>query len=197
MAFPVAKYWQFVLFFRNTDGSGFSENYYILQADTHDPKTHVSSLLAKRRAFLNSSTNLFALRMSDPGKFRDIILPEIGSPFGVGDIDGLPMAFESGFLFRLQFADNNVRPRVLHGFTNGDMDDQSEFVVGGPTTVTPINTFWAFMISDFKLQLFNQAATTRYPTPFTDHVMEAFQYLHFRQHDIGRPFGLRRGRASP
>jgi len=196
MAFPASKYWHYTLFFRNLDGSGYSESYYNLQAEVADPISVLSEMITKRKAFLNSSHHLFTCRISDPGKHRDIILPPIGTPFGFGDIEGLPMAYESAFLFRLQFDDNNVRPRALHGFTNGDMDDSSEFVVGGPTTVTPINAWWDFMKDGFLMQLFNQTATVRYPTPFTDHKLAGFQYFHFRQHDIGRPFGLRRGRSS-
>jgi hypothetical protein len=197
VAFPASKYWLTTLFFRNSDGSGFSESYYNLQADVPDPTTPLDTMVTNRRNILNSNTHLFGARLSDPGKFRDIILPPIGTSFGVGQVDGMPMAFESAFLFRVAFDDNNVRPRTLHGFTNGDMDEASEFVVAGPTTSASVNTYWNHIKTTFKLILFNQQATTRYPTPFTDHAMVGFQYAHFRQHDIGRPFGLRRGRASP
>lgn len=197
MAFPASTYWQLTLFFKNADASGFSESYYTRQADNPDPTALISDMLTKRKTILNENTELFTMRISDPGKYRDIILPTIGSPFGPGLVAGQPMAYESAFLFRLQFAENNVRPRAFHGFTEGDMDTVSQFIAAGPTTNTAVNAWFAWLIGTYKLCLFNQTATVRYPAPFTNHLLQTFQYFHFRQHDLGRPFGLRRGRASP
>lgn len=196
MAWPPNVFWEVTHFFQTVEASGWSEKQYWLQDDhTLDVKADVLSYSTERKKALNENITITHVRLSDPGKVRDQILITDPGNFGIGNISGQPMAYESALLYRLEFADNIVNTRLLHGFTEGDMGTDGFYLIGGPTGIGAGAVVAEWIAT--KMQSVNQVATGNRPTPYTPKAMQAGYVSHFRSHDIGRPFGLRRGRASP
>lgn len=195
MAWPVG-FMRAVAFFQCPEGGGFSEEYLADEADTPNPSVWAGGILTKRMDMLSDLYILKWVRISRPHDPRTLIrysaAPAIGSHGTITD-DAFERS-EVGALVKFYTSSGRYSTRIFRG-----IKDSACLADGtiSPTDdwYTALGTFLGYVIGTSKIGLINTRAIGTLPA-YTFEKYQASDILRTSTRDMGRPFGLRRGRSA-
>lgn len=182
--------WRCTLFgqSKNVPG-GWSEEYWI-QADTALNAVNLMNQLYPLRAALMSTQYVFTyFRVSDDNIRGDAQIEEISTADGSGLIDAAGAPPEMAALVRFELADRHHAMRFFHGLANNQYDNFFQ--------ILPAINGWdaSFILLRDFLEL-NAVVWSKDFNAATYHnrAIITATYGRVREHRVGRPFRLYRGR---
>ncbi len=191
------QYWDYTMFFESDRGDGWSESYRFKQVDVPDWDVPANSMVGLRLPILCDVHQLVYMRLSDPGKSRDIYplavlstLPAVGQYSTSTTV----MPADGGIKVKCYCDLATYMVRCFHGIANDGLLTDESFPSGG-VILGPTQDFYDDLIAK-KWMITNPYATPHLPA-FADRYVNSVSFGRVMNHKLGRPFGLRPGRSSP
>lgn len=186
---------QGTLFFHAPDGkSGWSEVYWFYGITNYeDLLVALQDVATARLALLTSAHTLVYKRISDMGIRGDAYIDGVNEPGTFGDTETESLPASSCVLMREFNSSYRSSYKYLHGVPEG-IQNNGLIVESATTTsyLAALSSFFDVVIENTWMMLKNDAGTMYNQ----NEIIEIAYSSVIRNHKVGRPFGLSRGRSK-
>jgi hypothetical protein len=180
------------IFFRSTTAdAGWSERYWIAKPTYDDAMVEAQTMAQQRRDMMCINYAVVYIRISNDNIKGDAVVFEIPVGNQKGTIDKLPMTPTDAALVRLLLQDQHHAMRFFHGLAIDQMDNAFN--------ILPLVNNWAAALLTFMTELQNNCVEWSKDfnaMTYRNRGILGYTFGRVREHKVGRPFGLYRGRSA-